>query len=56
MVVSNDLRQNIRFVQGVNMELAVKFHFSESEQNVLPRVQGIQVAVPHNTVGHTTTQ
>ena len=32
---------------------AVKFHFSKSEQNVLPRVQGIQVAVPHphnNTV------
>ena len=28
---------------------AVKFHFSESEQNVLPRVQGIQEAVPHNT-------
>ena len=34
---------------------AVKFHFSESEQNVLPRVQGIQLAVPHNTVTHTTT-
>jgi hypothetical protein len=29
---------------------AVEFHFSESEQDVLPRVQGIQVAVPHNTV------
>ena len=29
---------------------------SESEQHALPRVQGIQLAVPHNTVTHTTTQ
>jgi hypothetical protein len=35
---------------------AVKFHFSGSEQNVLPRVLGIQGAVPHNTVTYTTTQ
>ena len=38
-------RVNITFVPSVRM---VVFHFSESEQNVLPRVQGIQVAVPQN--------
>ena len=47
---------NITFVPGGEHGCAVKFYFSESEQNVLPRVQGIQVAVPHNTVTHPTTQ
>jgi hypothetical protein len=63
-VLSDDLRQN-RLPCGADEHYvhprgkhgcAVKFHFSESEQNVLPRVQGIQVAVPHNTITHTTTQ
>ena len=43
------------FVPGVNM-IAVTFHFSKTEQNVLLRVKRIQVAVPRNTVTHTTTQ
>ena len=62
--MSNDLRRN-RFPWGADEchtcprgknGCAIKFHFSENEQNVLPWVQGIQVAVPHNTVTHTTTQ
>ena len=35
------------------VKMAVLSSFSESEQNVLPRVQGIQVPVPHNTITHT---
>ena len=34
----------------------VKIHFGESAQNVLRRVQGIQVVVPHNTITHIKTQ
>ena len=62
--IPNDLRQN-RFPCGVDEHYihprgkpgcAVKFLSAKMSKNVLPRVQGIQVAVPNNTVTHTTTQ
>ena len=52
--ISNPLRHFIR--RRGEHGCAVTFHFSETEHNVPPRVQGIQVAVPHNTETHTTTQ